>query len=103
MTTNRTRNPGRVSKGSRRTSRRSQPPLALSVPHSRFTSRVGGGSAFYVRRLWHPVRFQKDCSLLDAVVSHASFHRLPFQAAERRIGGMSKYGRCLFRRQSKLD
>jgi len=25
--------------------------LALSVPPSRFTSRVGGGSAFYVRRL----------------------------------------------------
>jgi len=24
--------------------------LALSVPLSRFTSRVGGGSAFYVRR-----------------------------------------------------
>ena len=33
------------------TSRRSQPPLALAVPLSRFTSRVGGGSAFYVRRL----------------------------------------------------
>src|ERR1039457_5576359 len=31
------------------TSRRSQPPLARSVPLSRFTSRVGGGSAFYVR------------------------------------------------------
>src|ERR1035437_2186575 len=31
------------------TNRRSQPPLALSVPLSRFTSRVGGGSAFYVR------------------------------------------------------
>jgi hypothetical protein len=31
------------------TSRRSQPPLALAVPLSRFTSRVGGGSAFYVR------------------------------------------------------
>src|SRR5437764_14118003 len=30
-------------------SRRSQPPLALSVPLSRFTSRVGGGSAFFVR------------------------------------------------------
>jgi len=35
------------------TSRRSQPPLALSVPLSRFTSRVGGGSAFFVRRK-HP-------------------------------------------------
>jgi len=31
------------------TSRRSQPPLALSVPLSRFTPRVGGGSAFFVR------------------------------------------------------
>jgi hypothetical protein len=28
-----------------------QPPLALAVPLSRFTSRVGGGSAFYDRRL----------------------------------------------------
>ena len=34
---------------SRLTSRRSQPPLALSVPLTRFTSQVGGGSAFYVR------------------------------------------------------
>jgi len=31
-------------------SRRSQPPLALAVPLSRFTSRIGGGSAFYVSR-----------------------------------------------------
>jgi hypothetical protein len=30
-----------------------QPPLALSVPLSRFTSRVGAGSAFYVRPLAH--------------------------------------------------
>jgi len=28
--------------------RRSQPPLAFIVPLSRFTSRVGGGSASYV-------------------------------------------------------
>ena len=35
----------------RLTSRRSQPPLALSVPLPRFTSRVGGGSAFFVRPL----------------------------------------------------
>ena len=35
---------------SRLTSRRSQPPLARSVPLSRFTSPVGGGSAFFVRR-----------------------------------------------------
>jgi hypothetical protein len=33
----------------RLTSRRSQPPLALFVPLSRFTSRVGGGSALVVR------------------------------------------------------
>src|ERR1039458_3263007 len=33
----------------RLTSRRSQPPLPLCVPLSRFTSRVGGGSAFFVR------------------------------------------------------
>src|ERR1017187_3800662 len=33
----------------RLTSRRSQPPLAPSVPLSRFASPVGGGSAFYVR------------------------------------------------------
>src|ERR1039458_1751916 len=33
------------------TSRRSQPPLARSVPLSRFTSPVGGGSAFFVRPL----------------------------------------------------
>ena len=34
----------------RLTSRRSQPPLAVSVPLSRFASRVGGGSAFFVRQ-----------------------------------------------------
>jgi hypothetical protein len=32
------------------TSRRSQPPLVIAVPLSRFTSLVGGGSAFFVRR-----------------------------------------------------
>src|SRR5665647_1009599 len=42
---------------SRLTSRRSQPPLALSVPLSRFTPRVGGGSAFYVRRHSRVLRF----------------------------------------------
>jgi hypothetical protein len=31
------------------TRRRSQPPLALAFPQSRFTSRVGGGSAFFRR------------------------------------------------------
>src|SRR5271168_5305684 len=43
----------------RLTSRRSQPPLALSVPLSRFTSQVGGGSAFFVRRLH---TFMKKCA-----------------------------------------
>src|ERR1017187_5327247 len=54
------------------TSRRHQPPLALAVPLSRFTSRVGGGSAFYVRcrsriamksntqRLYVVVRHKRD-------------------------------------------
>src|ERR1017187_6129082 len=41
----------RICKECRLTSRRSQPPLALSVPLSRFTSQVGGGSAFFVRRM----------------------------------------------------
>jgi len=35
------------------TSRRSQPSLALLVPLSRFTPRVGGGSAFFVRMKKH--------------------------------------------------
>src|SRR5208282_4140596 len=38
----------------RLTSRRSQPPLALAVPLSRFTPRAGGGSAFFVRCLMPP-------------------------------------------------
>ena len=41
------------------TSRRSQPPLALAVPLSRFTPRVGGGSAFYVRRLREKSRLMR--------------------------------------------
>ena len=32
--------------------------MALSVPLSRFTSRVGGGSAFFVRRMRHSVSFR---------------------------------------------
>ena len=39
----------RVCTRCRLTSRRSQPPLALAVPLSRFTPRVGGGSALFVR------------------------------------------------------
>jgi hypothetical protein len=53
----RSRQPAGIFRGSffelwtfrRLTSRWSQPPLAVSVPPSRFTSRVGGGSAFCVR------------------------------------------------------
>src|ERR1017187_2917896 len=55
----------------RLTSRRSQPPscpaiaserrlMALAVPLSRFTSRVGGGSAFYVRRTHTSNNKRKD-------------------------------------------
>jgi hypothetical protein len=36
-----------------------QPPLALAVPLSRFTSRVGGGSALVVRRL-HAMKNERD-------------------------------------------
>jgi hypothetical protein len=34
--------------------------LALAVPLSRFTSRVGGGSAFFVRLLCHACRPHKS-------------------------------------------
>src|SRR4051812_32063073 len=42
------------------TMRWSQPPLALSVPLSRFTSRVGGGSAWSlgIMRIFRPKRFR---------------------------------------------
>ena len=45
------------------TSRRSQPPLALAVPLSRFTPRVGGGSAFFVRplTLYDKARLDMGC------------------------------------------
>ena len=45
-----------------------QPPLALSVPLSRFTSRVGGGSAFYVRPLDTLHTMKKHISLLLVAV-----------------------------------
>jgi len=48
-------------------SRRSQPPLALSVPLSRFTSRVGGGSAFFVRHHYAPVNMNHSSLLRDVV------------------------------------
>src|ERR1035437_4459092 len=54
-------------------SRWSQPPLALSVPPSRFTSRVGGGSAFYVRPTTH---YEKFATLdLCARSSRCAAHR----------------------------
>jgi len=34
--------------------------LALAVPLSRFTPRVGGGSAFFVRRHWNIVKFMDE-------------------------------------------
>ena len=63
---------------SRLTSRRSQPPLALAVPLSRFTSRVGGGSAFFVRR--HETRCHISCACcgcyyLRWMQSHLYQHR----------------------------
>jgi hypothetical protein len=42
-----------------------QPPLALSVPLSRFTPRVGGGSAFFVRLL----RTMKHLSVILAFLA----------------------------------
>jgi hypothetical protein len=48
------------------TSRRSQPPLALAVPLSRFTSRAGGGSAFYVRRIMNARSFISTVGLVLA-------------------------------------
>ena len=42
--------------------------MALSVPLSRFTSRVGGGSAFYVRRL-HVMQIGDTKSLMKGVIT----------------------------------
>ena len=44
----------------------SQPPLALAVPLSRFTSQVGGGSAFYVRPHY---TFMKTSAAITLIVS----------------------------------
>jgi hypothetical protein len=52
----------------RLTSRRSQPPLALAVPLSRFTSQVGGGSAFFVRQQLIMKTFLVVCLFLLAGV-----------------------------------
>jgi len=48
-------------------SRRSQPPLVLSVPLSRFTPRVGGGS-FFVRRLAF-MKFSEIIFILSVLLS----------------------------------
>jgi hypothetical protein len=42
-----------------------QPPLALSVPLSRFTSRVGGGSAFFVRQQDTPHKTRNHIKLCN--------------------------------------
>src|ERR1035438_3837399 len=60
------------------TSRRSQPPLALAVPLSRFTSRVGGGSAFFVRRHYtlmktKPNKTYQIAALLFCISGFVSF------------------------------
>jgi len=47
-------------------SRRSQPPLAVSVPLSRATSHVGGGSAFYVSLLYY------DMNTLNEIIKSAN-------------------------------
>src|ERR1039458_10298815 len=65
------------------TSRRSQPPLRLSVPLSRFTSQVGGGSAFFVR---HWVINQMD-GLQNYLQQWPRHHNtLETRSEERRVG-----------------
>src|ERR1035437_585861 len=56
-------------------SRRSQPPLALAVPLSRFASRVGGGSAFYVRRHSHTLCLGYHYSFCDCSWESVSARR----------------------------
>ena len=41
--------------------------MALAVPLSRFTSRVGGGSAFFVRRIPRMDKIHRDCSCRLAI------------------------------------
>jgi hypothetical protein len=53
--------------------------LALSVPLSRFTPQVGGGSAFYVRRL-RASQTMKTTDTLKAAMDHP-FFLLAFIAA----------------------
>jgi hypothetical protein len=52
-----------------------QPPLALSVPLSRFTSRVGGGSAFFVRHQATPFFWQSFCTEILVARKSATMRR----------------------------
>ena len=53
--------------------------MALSVPLSRFTSRVGGGSAFFVRRIWPPSKKYAELAdghdPLQKIFAHIAPHR----------------------------
>jgi hypothetical protein len=61
-----------------------QSPLALSVPLSRFTSRVGGGSAFYVRH-----RSRHECFHHRA---SAGIRAIPFESASAAVVGFHVAG-----------
>src|ERR1035437_6548790 len=98
----------------RLTSRRSQPPLALAVPLSRFTSRVGGGSAFFVRHSRHA--FMKRISLIFVVWISAtvtataawllgSFPPLPlpeaYASATESLGSLTNDFKCIEAKRDK--
>jgi hypothetical protein len=51
-----------------------QPPLALAVPLSRFTSQVGGGSAFFVRPLRTTMKKHCCTDMTEAVTSSCEQH-----------------------------
>ena len=81
------------------TSRRSQPPLARSVPLSRFTSQVGGGSAPNVRHRGHAPIYAPDLFLYSShdarrdcgsSVTPGSFHRF-----ESHPGAYEFVSRCV--------
>jgi hypothetical protein len=61
--------------------------LALSVPLSRFTSRVGGGSAFYVRQHGARITFELVC--LAKVVGGLFW--LPVGSVQFRQAGIEFY------------
>jgi hypothetical protein len=64
--------------------------LALAVPLSRFTPRVGGGSAFYVRRLTHV--YEKP-DLATFFVDMRFFDWLYYRP---RLAGETKQSTCCF-------